>query len=399
MTPPTRHTSHSRTKIGGRGTGYIQLLFVLTGLLLGLATPWVTRGPHIDAGLVTGMLVTLGPAVLGVVTLIFSLMLGVVQWIADTFTPRLALFGDSPLVQRTFGFTVGVAVFCITVAVDNGIRGRTEVSVVVPTIAILLLVIVVALVRQLLLHAFTNIQLAHNLSSIAARGREVLDLSYPQAAGPASTTMPPLHSTITWPRPVSVLQKVHVDQLLATAEASNTVIVLRATPGTTLQNGTPVADIHGAGLPASAVLNALVIGHARTFEQDPLFAFQLLSDIALRALDKNDPASAVEALDYLEDLLGRAASPQTEPLRVADRSGTLRVVIHYPGWVDFLRTGLDSVIAAAIDFPTVLLRTKVLLEHVRNRAQPDRHDLLTDRLAWATDELTTRFPRLQRKGA
>ncbi|MFD0359987.1 DUF2254 family protein [Nocardia sp. GCM10030253] len=117
------------------------------------------------------------------------------------------------------------------------------------------------------------------------------------------------------------------------------------------------------------------MGEARTFEQDLLFSFQLLSDIALRALDKNDPASAVEALDYLEDLLGWIASAQTGPLRVADRSGTVHVVIHYPGWEDFVRTGLDSVIAAAMDFPTVLLRIKVLLEHVRNRARPDRHDL------------------------
>ncbi|MFC9767721.1 DUF2254 family protein [Rhodococcus jostii] len=393
---PTAHTSHSRTRIGGRGTAYIQVAFVLAGLVLGLATPWITRGPGLDAALVTGMLVTLGPAVLGVVILIFSLMLGVVQWIADTFTPRLTLFGDSPLVRRTFGFTVGVTVFCITIAVDNGIRGRTEVSVVVPAIAILLLVIVVALVRTLLLRAFTNIQLAHNLSAIATLGREVLDISYPQVAGPAATTLPPLRSTITWPSPVTVLQEIHLDQLLGAAETSNTVIVLRATPGAALQQGTPVADIHGDELSTSAVLDTLVVGDVRTFEQDPLFAVQLLADIALRALDKNDPQSAVETLDYLEDLLTRAASPQTGPLRIADRSATLRIVIHYPGWEDFVRTGLDSVIAGAMDFPTVLLRIKVLLEQVRGRAQPDRHDLLTDRLAWVTDELTTRYPSLLR---
>ncbi|MFC9833879.1 DUF2254 family protein [Rhodococcus sp. NPDC127530] len=394
-TPHTPHALH-RLSIRGRHTGHVQLLFVLAGLGLGLATPRITRGPEMQASLVTGMLVSLGPAVLGVVTLIFSLLLGVVQWMSSTFTPRLTMLGDSPLVRRTYGFTVGVTVFCITVAVDNSIAGRTEISVIVPGIAILLLVVVVALVRKLLLGAFTNIQLAHNLSSIATQGREVLDTCYPETTGPTSSPLPPLHSTITWPRPVTTLQKVHLDRLLAAAEASNAVIVLRETPGTTLQQGTPVTDIHGAELPASTVLDGLEVGTARTFEQDPLFAFQLLADIALRALRTNDPASTIQTLDYLEDLLGRAVSQQTGPRRVADRSGALRLVIHYPGWEDFARTGLDSVIAAAMDFPTVLVRIRLLLERVRNRAQPDRHDLLTDRLAWVTDELTTRFTHLQR---
>ena len=52
------------------------------------------------------------------------------------------------------------------------------------------------------------------------------------------------------------------------------------------------------------------LGSQRTFEQDPKYAIRLLVDIAIKSLSPaiNDPTTAVQALDQMEDLLLASAN-------------------------------------------------------------------------------------------
>src|SRR2546430_12342453 len=54
------------------------------------------------------MLIGVGFGVLGLVSIIFSLLFLVVQWAFSSLSPRLNLFRDDPIVWRTFGLAVGV---------------------------------------------------------------------------------------------------------------------------------------------------------------------------------------------------------------------------------------------------------------------------------------------------
>ncbi|SDE11716.1 DUF2254 family protein [Rhodococcus tukisamuensis] len=376
--------------------GLAQLLSVLAGLGLGLVMPTVTGGPTVPARQVTDLLITFGLGLLGAVAVIFSLLFLVVQWAATTFTPRLTLFRDDPIVWRTFAFALGLAVFAITTALAIGTK--TEVSVILPVITFLLLLVMLALLRTLQLRAFAAIQLAPALGSIADRGRTVLATLYPETTGePVTppTTLPPLRTTVTWPHPPSVVQEIDVDRLLVAARAANAVIVLRGLPGTTLQRGAPVADVHGADLPDGTVLDTLTCGQERTFVQDPLLALRLLADIALRALSPavNDPATAVQVLDEIEDLLDRVAAAGTAPLWIVDSAGVPRIVVPLPGFDDFVRTGLDDVIAAAATSPMTLDRLQVLLARELNRSAPVHHRVLGARQDWV-DELAGPFTHL-----
>ncbi|MFD9669098.1 DUF2254 family protein [Rhodococcus sp. NPDC059968] len=369
-----------------------QVLYILVGLGLGLTVPRIRRGPDLPAQQVIGVLTTIGLGVLGLVAVIYSLGILVVRWVASNYSPRLTQFRDTPILRQTFAFTLGVTVFCVSAAFTIGPRARVSMAVLITAIA--LLVVMAALLRTLQVTVATAIQLSPVLSSIAARGRDVLDAAYPAAAGTVASPAAPLPepcTTLTWPNPATVLQKIKIDRLVGAAQAANAVIVLREAPGTTLQYGMPIADIHGELAP-SVVLGGLVVGSERTFEQDPLFAFRLLTDIALRALRPNDPATTVQALDYLEDLLGRAAAAPTEPRRVTDRNNASRLVIARPSWDDFVRTSLDDLIPAAATTPSVLIRIRLLLERVRTRAHPDRHEVLTPRLARVNGHLTTLLP-------
>ncbi|WP_406374454.1 DUF2254 domain-containing protein [Streptomyces sp. NBC_00647] len=396
--------------------GLLQLVFIAVGLGLGLVVPEFTRGPVLPSRPVAEMLLATGFGVLGAATVIFSVLFLVVQWAATTFTPRLTLFRDAPIVWRTFAFAVGLTVFCATAALT--IANRDEVSVVVPISAGVLLLLLLTLLRTLLLKAVAAIQLAPVLGSITERGRHNLDVLYTSGpgdmrgsgdpggtrgpgdaqgprgpAGPAGPGGP--RSAVCWPKAAAVLQRVDVDLLAGAARAANAVVVLRVTPGTTLQHGTTVAEVYDGELPGSAVLRGLETGAERVFDQDPGLAFRLLADIALRALSPavNDPATAVQALDAMEDLLRRPAPARSR--EVADRSGVLRVVVPLPAWEDFLRTALDDVIPAARNSPSVLIRLRALLEDLLSAGHDRGEALLTRRLAWVDEELGARFSRLR----
>ncbi|WP_181699704.1 DUF2254 family protein [Nocardia sp. GTS18] len=374
--------------------GLTQLVLVLAGFALGLVTPRFTRGPNVPARQVTEMLLGLGLGLLGAVAVIFSLLFLVVQWAATNFTPRLTLFRDDPIVWRTFAFAAGLAVFSLTAALAIG--SRAEVSLIVPVIAVLLVFVMLYLLRTLQLRAFAAIQLAPAVSSIAAQGRAVLEAVYPDRTPDVDPSpvapLPPLHATLTWPHPPKVLQRIHVDRLLNAARTADAVVVLHEAPGATLSRGAPLADVHGGTLPVAAIIDAIVGGSERTFEQDPLLAVRLLADITLRSLAPavNDPATAVQVLDEIEDLLDCATAASTEPLRLHDSDGQLRIVIPLPVWEDFVRTGIDDVIPAAASSPMTLQRLQKLLARLRSRVQPLHRPMLDARLA-RVDELAQRF--------
>lgn len=69
----------------------------------------------------------------------------------------------------------------------------------------------------------------------------------------------------------------------------------------------------------------IALGIERTLDQDPAFAVRVMVDVAIRALSAaiNDPTTAVQVLDHLEDLLRLIGStPLHGRLVFTDQSGT-----------------------------------------------------------------------------
>ena len=375
--------------------GLTQLLCALAGLGLGLLLPRIHADATVASTRVTETLVGVGFGVLGLVTVIFSLLFGVVQWAFSSLSPRLNLFRDDPIVWRTFAFAVGVFVFSVTTALVIG--DQQKVSVIVPAAEVVAVLAALALIRTLQAKAFASIQLAPTLAAIAAQGCGILDDLYPRpwAPGrPPAAPLPPRRKTVVWPNRQVILQQLDLGRLLRAAGGA--VIVLRVGVGDTLQQGAPVADLHGGEVADAAVLGGLVTGPERTFHQDPLFAFRLLADIAMRALSPavNDPATAVQVLDTIESLLQLLVSRNLDVADLADDAGTVRVVLALPSWDDYLRTGLDDLIESASQAPMVLLRTRVLLTTLRNTAPPARHAPVARRLHRAEELGAANFPAI-----
>ena len=327
------------------------------------------------------------------VTIIFSLLFGVVQWAFSSLSPRLNLFRDDPIVWLTFALAVGVFVFSVTAALVIG--DQQKVSVIVPAAEMVAVLAALTLIRVLQAKAFASIQLAPTLAAIAGQGHRIIDGLYPRpctADRQPGAPLPPQCRAVLWPHRQATLQQLDLGRLLRAADGA--VIVLRAGVGDTLQQRTPVADLHGGEVADAAVLAGLVTGQERTFGQDPLFAFRLLADIGMRALSPavNDPATAVQVLDTTESLLRVLVSRDLDVAQVTDNTGTVRVVLVLPSWDDYLRIGLDDFLESAAQSPMVLLRARALLITLLNAAPPARQAPVARRLQRAEELGTGNFP-------
>ena len=193
----------------------MQLLCALAGLGLGLLLPRITLDTTVASTRVTDALVAVGFGVLGLVTIIFSLLFLVVQWAFTSLSPRLTLFRDDPIVWRTFAFAVGVFVFSVTTALVIG--DQQKVSVIVPAAEVVAVLAALALIRTLQVKAFASIQLAPTLAAIAGQGRGIIDDLYPRPYTPGrqpAAPLPPRHRAVLWPHRQAILQQLDLGRLL-----------------------------------------------------------------------------------------------------------------------------------------------------------------------------------------
>ncbi len=122
----------------------------------------------------------------------------------------------------------------------------------------------------------------------------------------------------------------------------------------------------------------MVIGEGRTFEQDPKYAIRLLVDIAIKALSPaiNDPTTAVQALDQIEDLLLRLGQRHLEIGTYADSDGQLRLVVPFPTWDDIIRLAFDEICAYGASSVQVMRRMNALVTDLTQAIPEERRPTL-----------------------
>ena len=204
-----------------------------------------------------------------------------------------------------------------------------------------------------LIHRIGKLQVSRMLIFTGDQGRKaILDL-YPLpetdagAAAPVALETLPVQQTVTHFGRPQVIQTVSVPHLVQLARQAGAVIEVTAAVGDTVLEMSPLLHVRGARDPVdeAQLRRGFEISDERTFEQDPKYAMRLVVDIAIKALSPaiNDPTTAVQALDQIEDLLIRLGQRQLDIGHYRDDQGTLRLVVPFPSWEDFLRLGLDEI--------------------------------------------------------
>jgi uncharacterized membrane protein len=227
------------------------------------------------------------------------------------------------------------------------------------------------------------------LHSVSSQAHKVIDNVYPrrlkntpESNADSGASLGKLTSTITSSKD-GVVMAFDVNGLIALAARYDCVIELVPQVGKYVAPGDPLFRVYdGVGLPARALNHSIALGTERTMEQDPMFAFRVIVDIASKGLSPaiNDPTTAVLALDRIHHLLRHVGLRRLDNEKVRDASGRVRLLYPTPDWEDFLVLAVTEIRHFGGSSIQVTRRLRAMLEDLiqtlpEERAAPLRQEL------------------------
>jgi uncharacterized membrane protein len=291
--------------------------------------------------------------------IVFSIAFIMVQFSAIAYSPRLVLlFVRNRTLFHTLGIFVATFVYALAALawVDRGGSGSVPL---LSTMLVVIMVIVSVVLFSLLVQRLNDLQISNVLHVIGDKGRQVIREMYPrrndktgemQRARHDIAGDPPLGlvtQTLTYSGKPRTIASYDIAALVREAQGAGAVIVMASAVGDTLVENALILRVHGgkATPPKDRLMRGLHLKTERTFDQDPKFAIRLLVDIAIKALSPaiNDPTTAVQTIDQIEDLLHRLGQRELDAGHVRDTMGTLRLIFPAPTWEDYLALAFDEI--------------------------------------------------------
>ena len=125
---------------------------------------------------------------------------------------------------------------------------------------------------------------------------------------PEAAQFGPTTQTLRYSGEPRTIAKLDIDSLVRQAQqAQGRDRDWRAPSATPWSRTRFCCEVHGGGtrLSEKELMRAITLARERTFEQDPKYPIRLLVDVAIKALSPaiNDPTTAVQTIDQIEDLL------------------------------------------------------------------------------------------------
>jgi len=340
----------------------IPVLYVVATVAAGEILPrlehayWGTLTSGMRSDVAVAFFSSVSSGMMALAGIVFAIAFVMVQFGATAYSPRLVVvFGNDPSLFHTLGiFSATFGYSLAALAWTN--RDESGTAPPFSTTAVVLLLIVSLLAFARLIHKLADLQIANVLDDLGERGRDVIHNTFRPAAddeeGLAHEVAPslnlgPVLQTLTHTGRPRVVAQFDIGALVLLAQNADAVIALECAVGDTLIANMTVLRVHGAAkpIPEAMLMPAVRLARARTFAQDPKYAIRLLVDIAIRALSPavNDPTTAVQALDQIEDLLQRLGRSKLDTGRAYDTSDKLRLVFPMPTWQDYLELAFDEI--------------------------------------------------------
>lgn len=344
---------------------------------------------------------TVAASMFTLLVLVCSAVLVAVQLASSQLTPRMI-----GLIYRNPFRKIALALFAFTFTFSVGVLVRLD-GAAVPLLTGY--VAAYGFVLNLILFIFfvdgmgKTLRPSSALRSVALMGREVIMATYPrlldeQHAAPAE------HIPSLEERPGRVvLNEVDgavlafdLKGLVSLAERSDCLIELVPEVGDFVAAGDPLFRIFqgGEGLSDEALRNSVALGPERTLEQDPMFAFRVMVDIASRALSPavNDPTTAVLAIDQIHHLLRHVGRRYLAEGREAGASGRVRLVYRTPNWEDFVHLAVTEIRQYGRDSIQVVRRLRAMLENLVETLHDGRAPVLCKELVLLDNSSRRTFP-------
>ena len=325
---------------------------------------------------------------LSFVVFTFGSLLVAIQVASGQYTPRI--IATTLLRDNVIRFTTGLFVFALLFA----IKAKNETYESVPQ----LVTFCTGLIGFACLASFLFLidyaaRLLRPVSLVARVGREglkVLESVYPEKLPAAESSSHPSASVSPVGRSAlhreasAIVLAVDVARLVAEAERTGGVIEFAPQVGDFVGTEEPLFHLHGgaAAVDDATLYASVITGSERTMEQDPLFGFRILVDIAIKALSAaiNDPTTAVLAMDQLHRLLRNAGKRNLRTDQIFGSDGTLRVIFRTPDWDDFVKLAFTEIRFCGAGNVQIARRLRAMIVNLANTLPPERHAALHQEL-------------------
>ena len=325
---------------------------------------------------------------LSFVVFTFGSLLVAIQVASGQYTPRI--IATTLLRDNVIRYTVGLFVFALLFAIKALDHLETSVPQLVAFVTGALGFICLAAFLFLIDYAARLLRPVSLVKRVGDGGMAVMKSVYPEMIADVQSAEAPAYDpgpvtrTVLHRGTAGIILAVDVPQLLTEAAKANGVIEFAPQVGDFVGGDEPLFLLHGRAADADdGVLRECVIfGSERTMQQDPLFAFRILVDIAIKALSAaiNDPTTAVLAIDQLHQLLRTAGLRR---LRIDERlklHGEVRLIIRTPVWNDFIHLAFAEIRFYGASNVQIARRLRAMIINLANTLPAERHAALRQEL-------------------
>jgi len=348
----------------------------------------------------------------------FGSLLVAIQVAGAQLTPRV--IATTLLRDNVVRYTVGLFVFALVFAIMALNRVETTINEIVPLLCAALGLISIAAFLFLIDYAARLLRPVSILAHVGDKGLTVIETVYPERVSDtadvdvASDDLPTGTSTeILHDGRSEIVLAVDLAPLVRQARQADGVIECLFQVGDFVASGEPLFVLYGGAerIELAALRAAVAFGPERTMEQDPLFSFRILVDIALKALSPaiNDPTTGVLALDQIHRLLRLVGKRQLRKDTIRDDRGQPRVILHTPNWEDFVNVACVEIPSYGAANVQIARRLRAMIEncieslprhrHAALLMQRDRLDRMIESLYPIPDDLAlARVPDTQGLG-
>ena len=334
----------------------------LGAIALALLLPMLDRRldeggrPPISIGAAQQIFGALAAGMITFAGITFSAVFVAAQLQTSSYSPRLAArLRRDPVIIAALALPTATATYALFALAAIGREseriGRDAVPLATVAAGLLLLVVTLGGFVALVQRAFDLTQIGGILRSLMRRAHAVVEDVHPVRAGaPGVPEFAPVDGHVaefTHTGRSGVVAAVDRSALLRLARETGGFVEVLPRVGEYVPTGTTTLRVHGghAPPPPARALRVLVLARQRTIDQDPAFAIRILVDIAIRALSPaiNDPTTAVQVLDRIEDLLVDLHRRRPGPSLVLDDDGEPRGRVPAPTWTEYLELGLTEI--------------------------------------------------------
>jgi uncharacterized membrane protein len=335
-------------------------------------------------------------AMIGLVGFVVTVTVLLVQTSTGQFSARyLRLVYRDRLLKTVLAVLVGTFAFSFVLLRRVGETESPDFGLVLVGAVVLLGVVLFLVFFSRMLHQLRPVAVAASVSRLGIDA--FLGVARSTAATASARDLPATDAHPVVGTRTGTIQAIWLEGLVRWAHGHSCTLVFNHGVGDFVHPDAPILDVYGSPPPADAAHSLegmIALGQERTITQDPAFALRVMVDVADRALSAaiNDPTSAVQVLDYLEDILiviGRSDFSGSGVF--CDAAGTPRVVLPSREWKDYLALGVTEIRQYGGSSVQVVRRLRSLLLGLQQQVLPEHRAAVDEELDRLDATVAARF--------